>query len=76
MPRTKEISDLRTVDLQKAGTGYKSISKSLDVHHSSRSDKWSINGERLSCLEITDNTMRGEKKPSTPTSKPHPNCKV
>ena len=37
MPRTKEISEdlrLRMVDLHKAGKGYKSISKSLDVHQS------------------------------------------
>jgi transposase len=37
MPRTKEISEdlrLRIVDLHKAGKGYKSISKSLDVHQS------------------------------------------
>ena len=35
MPRTKEISeDLRIVALHKAGNGYKSISKSLDVHQS------------------------------------------
>ena len=37
MPRTKEISEdlrLRIVDLHKAVTGYKSISKSLDVHQS------------------------------------------
>ena len=37
MPRTKEISeDLKSiiVDLHKAGKGYKSISKSLDVHQS------------------------------------------
>jgi transposase len=35
MPRTKEISeDLRIVDLHKAEKGYKSISKSLDVHQS------------------------------------------
>ena len=37
MPETKEIPEdpiLRIVDLHKAGKGYKSISKSLDVHHS------------------------------------------
>ena len=37
MPRTKEISEdirLRIVDLHKAGKGYKSISKNLDVHQS------------------------------------------
>ena len=37
MPRTKEISEdliLRMVALHKAGKGYKSISKSLDVHQS------------------------------------------
>jgi transposase len=37
MPRTKEISEdlrIRMFDLQKAGNGYKSSSKSLDVHHS------------------------------------------
>ena len=37
MPRTKEISEdlrLRFVDLHKAGKGYNSISKSLDVHQS------------------------------------------
>ena len=37
MPRTKETSDdlrLRIVDLHEAGKGYKSISKSLDVHQS------------------------------------------
>jgi transposase len=37
MPRTKEISEdlrLRIVALHKAGNGYKSISKSLDVHQS------------------------------------------
>uniref|UniRef100_A0AAZ3QD12 Transposase n=1 Tax=Oncorhynchus tshawytscha TaxID=74940 RepID=A0AAZ3QD12_ONCTS len=37
MARTKEISEdlrLRMVDLHKAGKGYKSISKSLDVHQS------------------------------------------
>ena len=35
MPQTKEISeDIRIVDLHKAGKGYKSISKSLDVHQS------------------------------------------
>ena len=35
MPQTKYISEdlrLRIVDLHKAGKGYKSISKSLDVH--------------------------------------------
>jgi transposase len=35
--RTKEISEdlrLRIVDLHNAGKGYKSISKSLDVHQS------------------------------------------
>jgi transposase len=37
MAQTKEISEdprLRIVDLHKAGNGYKSISKSLDLHHS------------------------------------------
>lgn len=37
MPRTKELSEdlrLRIVDLNKAGKGYKSISKSLAVHQS------------------------------------------
>ena len=37
MPQTKEISEdqiLRIVDLHKAGKGYNSISKSLDVHQS------------------------------------------
>ena len=37
MPQTKEISEdlrLRILDLHKAGKGYKSISKSLDVHQS------------------------------------------
>jgi transposase len=37
MPRTKEISEdlrFRMVDLHKAGKGYKSISRSLDVHQS------------------------------------------
>ena len=37
MPQTKEISEdprLRIVDLHKAGKGYTSISKSLDVHQS------------------------------------------
>ena len=36
MPRTKISEDLRLriVDLHKAGKGYKSISKSLDVHQS------------------------------------------
>ena len=37
MPWTKEISEdprLRIVELHKAGKGYKSISKSLDVHQS------------------------------------------
>ena len=37
MPETKEIPEdpiLRIVDLDKAGKGYKSISKSLDVHQS------------------------------------------
>ena len=37
MARTKEISEdlrLRIIDLHKAGKGYKSISKSLDVHQS------------------------------------------
>ena len=35
MPRTKELSEhlrSRIVDLHEAGKGYKSISKSLDVH--------------------------------------------
>ena len=39
MPRTKEISEdlrLRIVDLHKAGKGYKSISKSLDVQSTVR----------------------------------------
>uniref|UniRef100_A0AAZ3NY09 Tc1-like transposase DDE domain-containing protein n=1 Tax=Oncorhynchus tshawytscha TaxID=74940 RepID=A0AAZ3NY09_ONCTS len=31
---------------------------------------------KLSCLEGTQNTMCGEKRHSTPASKPHPNCKV
>ena len=37
MPRTREISEdlrLRIVALHKAGKGYKSTSKSLDVHQS------------------------------------------
>ena len=37
MSRTKEISEdlrLRIVDLHNAGKGYKSISKSIDVHQS------------------------------------------
>jgi transposase len=37
MPPTKEISEdlrLRMIDLHKVGKGYKSISKSLDVHQS------------------------------------------
>ena len=46
MPRTKDISEnlrLRIVELHKAGKGYKSISKSLDVHQSTVSQmvyKW------------------------------------
>ena len=31
---------------------------------------------QLTCLEGTHNTMCGEEKHSTPTSKPHPHCKV
>uniref|UniRef100_A0A8K9UYT4 Transposase Tc1-like domain-containing protein n=1 Tax=Oncorhynchus mykiss TaxID=8022 RepID=A0A8K9UYT4_ONCMY len=31
---------------------------------------------KLSCLEGTYNPMCGEKRHSTPTSKPHPHCKV
>ena len=37
MPQTKEVSEdlnLRIVDLQKVGKGYKSISKTIDVHQS------------------------------------------
>ena len=34
MPRTRDRRRLRIVDLHKAGKGYKSISKKLDVHQS------------------------------------------
>ena len=44
MPRTKYILEdlrLRIVDLHKTGKGYKSISKSLDVHQSTKWTKFS-----------------------------------
>ena len=53
MPRTKEISEdlrLRIVDLHKAGKGYKSIVKNLDVH---QSDELSINGESSALLLLS-----------------------
>ena len=68
MPQTKEISEdprLRIVDLHIAGKGYKSISKSLDVHHSTVRQivyKWRRSGRPAKMTARAQRRMLNEVK--------------